>query len=236
MAVLTLRGTLRPQPNFEATFNSVSWAPSQAPVDRVWSTGPLTEGTVPKYGLYCPGIPVVDAAHRGHVALAGLSTSKRSSCSSPFLSSSICLCSRCPGLVWRHCLRGGKVRSGFSSVLGRVIKGCSETLNFDPVCGFWGSFANPETTDRATPSAEFAVHGFSGSIFSSMHQGEERTQDSGGVWSSQFQTCHRLGDRFLSRPPARRSGSGRSFERGNASRPPARRSTRWQRWRLMRQP
>ena len=71
----------------------------------------------------------------------------------------------CPGLVWRHCLRGGKVRSGFSSVLRRVIKGCSGTLNFDPVCGFWGSFANPETTDRATPSAEFAVHGFLAPFF-----------------------------------------------------------------------
>ena len=48
-------------------------------VDQVWSFGPLTEGTVPKNGLYCLGIPVVDAAHRGYVALAGLSTSTRSS-------------------------------------------------------------------------------------------------------------------------------------------------------------
>ena len=59
-------------------------------------------------------------------------------------------CSRCPSLVWRHCLRGGKVRTGFSSVLGREIKGCSGTVNFDPLCGFWGSFCNEQIQRQLT--------------------------------------------------------------------------------------
>ena len=45
-------------------------------------------------------------------------------------------------------------------------------------------------------------------FLSSSKYGEVRIQISGRIWSSQCQTCHRLGDRFLSRPPARRSGSG----------------------------
>ena len=60
-----------------------------------------------------------------------------------------------------------------------------------------------------------------------------RIHISGGVWSSQFQTCHLLGDRFLSRPPARRSGSGGAL-REERPQDHRRWSTRQQRWRLMR--
>ena len=51
-------------------------------------------------------------------------------------------------------------------------------------------------------------------FLSSSKYREVRIQISGGVWSSQCQTCHRLGDRFLSRPPARRSGSGGALREG----------------------
>ena len=87
-------------------------------------------------------------------------------------------CSRCPSMVWRHCLRGGKVRTGFSSVLGWEIKGCSGTVNFDPLCGFWGSFCNEQIQRQLTepprvPSLQCMVFWLH---FSSMHQGEERAR------------------------------------------------------------
>ena len=132
-----------------------------------------------------------------------------------------------------HCFRGGWISHFFqSSKSGSVVARDFSAKSHWFVSSCIHSL-EPTKTGQATPSVSVArlvpwvfLH--------SSKCGEVRIQISSGVWSSQFQSCHRLGDRFLSRPPARRSGSSRSLERGNASRPPARRSTRWQRWRLIR--
>ena len=134
-----------------------------------------------------------------------MSTSSR-----PLLPSAILLSateSTCSSMAWGSTVFGvaGLVNSFEArKVVLWLLETCQQSRT--GWCCVVSTRFEPTKTSQATPSVSIArlVPCF---FLRSSKCGEVRIQISGGVWSSQFQACHRLGDRFLSRPPARRSGS-----------------------------